>query len=248
MLLARRWSLDAANADGRKAYREAKLPLTETVYHYLPWQYACQVFESGRLRLSPVWSWPDPYEKLWCDHLFADPSSKIYGVRAYAMCWTHNNFDEPAWRMAAFQRSGPIVRLASTVGRLIEACASCLSTLPGKWFVGEVRYHQEQRLLDGIASLKAPSARPKEVASTAADFLCVKRNAFRFEHEVRLLYLERDVAERTEVYVPFDAANITDVLLSPHDAAQYDVLAAELARFGRTLRRSLILERPDLTV
>ena len=99
----------------RKVVRDTSLKDDAWLYHYLPWPYALVILKNRRLRLSPVQSWTDPYEKWWCRLLFEGPD-RLAGVIAYGLCFSTSAFDEPAWRMYGFGKNVPIVRIGCRVG------------------------------------------------------------------------------------------------------------------------------------
>jgi hypothetical protein len=113
------WQCYHCSKDGMKVMIDEFLPANLRVYHRLEWRYGRLIFENLRLRLSPVRDWVDPYEAWWCRELFSRPGSSLERVNAYALCWTQSNFDEPAWRMTGYGRREPIVRLRSSVRRLL---------------------------------------------------------------------------------------------------------------------------------
>lgn len=244
------WQTHFRGVRGAKVMRDARLPLSTSIYHRLEWRYARLIFENSRLRLSPLLDWPDPYEAWWCGELFGRPRTPLHGINAYALCWTMSKFDEPAWRMVGYGRSEPIVRLRCTVQSLLESARESLGAQPGSWYIGRVRYRRTSRLrllagrLDQCDSSSA-ERKLKDVGRTAASLLIRKRKAFRFEEEVRLIFLDQQGSPpKTEIFLPVDRAMITDVMTSPYATNQRARVAQELAIFGRKPRRSLVLSRP----
>jgi hypothetical protein len=64
------WRQIAHGSGGSKVVAAQPAEEFVVLYHYLPWEYAAGIMEHRRLRLSPVQSWQDPYEKWWCEQLF----------------------------------------------------------------------------------------------------------------------------------------------------------------------------------
>jgi len=245
------WRTHSSDAGGVKVMRDAKLALSTSIYHRLEWRYAKLIFENSRLRLSPLSDWPDPYEAWWCSELFGRPRTPLHGVNAYALCWTMSKFDEPAWRMVGYGRTEPIVRLRCTVNSLLESARASLGAQPGSWYIGRVRYRTTERLRSLAARLvggdgSSAERAHKDVGRTAASLLIRKRKAFRFEEEVRLIYLDQKGSlPKSEIFLPIDQAIITDVMTSPYAKDQRKRVAQELKVFGRRPRRSLVLARPS---
>ena len=182
------------------------------IYHLLPWPYAKTIFENKRLRLSPVISWDDPYEQWWCDRLFGPDNQPA--TNAYGMCWTTNTFDEPHWRMAAFRREGPIVRIRCDIGAVLRAGKNQAKKANGKLYLGKIRYCETKRLKKLAPGESGLGEKLQKQA--AAGLLLHKRNAFRFENEVRLLWLDDD-APANEFLIEIDPAKtISQVMTSPY--------------------------------
>jgi hypothetical protein len=235
------WTAHHRGAGGRKVMHDGTLKESERLYHMLPWPYALAIFENRRLRLSPVGDWDDPYEKSWCDLLFGR-SGALSGQRAYGLCWTTGIYDEPRWRMAAFRRTHPIVRIRCQVGPLLAACAATLTARAGSFYLGTVRYDRESSLLAEAHSVAAGAR--KEVTRTAASMLIRKRIAFAFEHEVRLLWLER-AAATDAIYVDIDPAALIDqVMISPYAAAEAPTIRAAFRVHGVPVKQSGVMRAP----
>jgi hypothetical protein len=178
------WRVCHRVAGGRKVLYDDSMRGTHSIYHFLPWPYAKAIFRNRRLRLSPVHSWSDPYEKWWCQLLFNHPG-KLSGVNAYGLCWTTSQYDEPAWRMAGYGRKEPIVRIRCCVETILAAGRSLIENKPGSLFLGTVHYARQKKLFN-LAQGVVTSAH-KEISLTASALLLQKRNAFRFAPCVRVV-------------------------------------------------------------
>lgn len=232
----RLWSLDG----GRKFSHDGQAH--KWLYHYLPWPYAMAIIEQDRLRLQPVQSWRDPYEKSWCEALFNQDSS-LAGVNAYGLCWTTSYFDEPMWRMAAFERSGPIVRVKCKPTALVQVGRKLIATLAGSLYLGTVKYRREKHL-DSLAN-SVTARETSEKSSVAAAMLLQKRSAFRFEREVRLLWLDRQPKVQC-IYLNIDPMTlISEVMISPYATDEQNSEMREyLRRRNINVVESLLMQPP----
>ena len=216
----------------------------EFLYHHSEWPYAKLVLANHRLRLSATSSWTDPYEKAWINILFNRPSSALNGAVAYGMCFTTSKFDEPSWRMHGFGRQQPMVRLKLRTACIIDAARASLSMQPGSWFLGSVRYRRTSDL-NSLAQTVIGD-KQKDVSRMAAEMLVHKRNAFKFENEVRLLFIApRDMPARDDILLSIDSTAIVQVMSSPHTSSvDCHRVEKELHELGRKLKRSGVLEGP----
>jgi hypothetical protein len=209
-----KWRRAHKSEAGGKLHWDQALAKVRWIYHFLPWSFALEIFNNRYLRLSLVRSWSDPYEQWWCQLLF-DQTGRLSNVAAHGLCWTTTKFDEPAWRMAAFNRSEPIVRIRCNLQAVLGATRREVASTPASAFIGAVSYKRQsdllrhaQRFSDGLT---------KQVSSAAAELLLMKRNAFRFEREVRLLWLDRVSTETNQRYIRIDPEHdISQVMLSPY--------------------------------
>ena len=202
---------------------------------------AIPILHNRKLRLSPVKCWTDPYEKWWSDRIRLSPNA-VPKMQSYGLCWTIARFDEPHWRMAAFQRSAPIVRIRSRVSSVLKACANPSISSLGSFFLGRVRYSPTKRL--EILANRYSSQDHSPDSSTAAGLLLHKRTSFRFEKEVRLLRLDHD-SERSAFFIPICAAGfIEQVMVSPYtDPDTANSIKESVRKLGIECKQSAILSR-----
>lgn len=230
-----RWSAQPRNAGGSKVLRDEELSPSASIHHYLEYPHALSIFADDRLRLTCPGGWTDPYEGRWWQGLFERPGP-LQATSAYALCWSRSRFDEPAWRMVGFGRTNTLVRIRCRVDSLLAAASALASQRPGSFFIGKVRYEHERVLQRRSDAQHGKEL--KEVTRAAANLLLRKRQAFRFEREVRALWLDGEPQNRG-LFLPIDAqATVTQVTCSPH--AHPDVQARiqqEFDRFGVTLSR-----------
>ena len=196
----------------RNVFVDDTLKMNGFIYHFLPWPHARPILENKKLRLSPIGSWDDPYEKWWCDRIFR--LGNLSTANAYGMCWTTNSFAEPSWRIAAFGRSDPIVRIRCNKRALLEAARNSANGTSGDFYFGKIRYCETKRV-EELASrnVRVPQDALVQIAAT---MLLYKRNAFKFENEVRLLWLDEGTP-RSEFFMDINLGDtISQVMTSPY--------------------------------
>jgi hypothetical protein len=208
-----RWRQEWRSPNGSKVFRDERLSASASVYHYLEYPHALSIFSEGRLRLANPLGWSDPYEQWWRKAVFGRPSP-LQQTSAYLLCWSQNRVDEPAWRMAAFQRATPIIRIRCRVRDILAAASALAEQRPGAFFTGKVCYEKEEALQRRAQSVQAGEL--KEATRAAANLLLRKRTAFRFEKEVRALWLDSE-PQNTALFLPVDAKSVVkQVMCSPH--------------------------------
>lgn len=223
---------------------DTALSMDTKIYHMLPWEFAHQQLAGRHLRLSPVQNWSDPFEKWWCDILFKQRGG-LFETNAYGQCWTTGKYDEPRWRMAAFGRSDPIVRMRTSVRSLLTAGRRLIETQSGSLYIGRVRYRREDLLLKRAAKVRAGET--KAVTRTAASMLHYKRKQFQFENEVRVVWLDK-APSRSEFLIKLEVATTIDQLMISPYAEKEEVreIRALGGKLGLDVKQSAILRPPKL--
>jgi hypothetical protein len=116
--------------------------------------------------------------------------------------------------MVGFQRTNPIIRIRCRVRDILTAASTLAEQRSGAFFTGKVCYEREEELRQRAKSVQAGEM--KEVTRAAANLLLRKRNAFRFEKEVRALWLDQE-PQNTALFLPIDAKSVVkQVMCSPH--------------------------------
>lgn len=195
---------------GRETWIHPDLPQSRFVYRYMDIAGAVATFNTRSFRMKPPRRWDDPYERWWCDQLFRS-GSHLVDAKAYGLCWTTRNRDEPFWRLYTCpdRPTVPAIRVRTTVGKLVERMNRLIETEVGKAYLGRVRYTSAAALHDTAARLVAS----KEVARSAAIGLHWKRSQFMIEREVRLLWVVTAPSELPYYGLPFDSATFIDQIM-----------------------------------
>jgi hypothetical protein len=208
-----RWKQESRTPEGSQVFRDDGLEAGASVYHYLEYPHAVSIFSEGRLRLANAINWSDPYEQGWCKAIFDRPGP-VRQTNAYVLCWSRSHYDEPAWRMAGFQRTNPILRIRCRVRDVLSAAGTLAQQRPGAFFMGKVSYEPEADLWKRANS--ARTGEVKEPTRAVANLLLRKRKAFRFEKEIRSLWLDSE-STKTALFVPIDPKTVVkQVMCSPY--------------------------------
>jgi hypothetical protein len=208
-----RWRQEARSPNGSRVFRDERLNASASVYHYLEYPHALSIFSEDRLRLANPSGWSDPYEQWWRKAIFDRPGP-LEQTSAYVLCWSRSQFDEPAWRMAGFQRTNPIIRIRCRVRDILAAASTLAQQRSGSFFTGKVCYETQEELQRRVQSLQAGEM--KEVTRAAANLLLRKRQALRFEKEVRTLWFDGE-PQNTALFLPIDAKSVVrQVMCSAH--------------------------------
>lgn len=197
----------------RGVFTHPDLPASTVLYRYMPLSMAELTLRGGAFWMRPPKSWDDPYERWWCNELFR-ADSKLRKAKAYGICWTSRNRDEPIWRIYTTPGSTePAIRFKTTAGKLIAWANAEVQAHHGKAFLGRVRYWPEEKLLDEAKTLRAGPA-TAQVARVAARALHLKRRQFKLEAETRLLWIETNDVQDDHRELPLEGL-VDQIMIGP---------------------------------
>jgi hypothetical protein len=194
---------------------------------------------SGHLFLPATSRWTDPYENLISrvGYSYLDDDKRIKQVflggnrfPTFGQCWTTIPESDALWRIYSevdkniglnssfFPYEG--VRLRTTPRKLVHCLADGMGAEnKDKCYLSAVKYFEEDELRQYVANAVG-TYREKAFAGISghADGLSLKREPFRHESEVRLLYIDADrkFEGKESVEVPIDVnAVIEEITLDP---------------------------------
>lgn len=250
------WKKVSNHGPGRGVYLQDGFNVSKPLYRYMSAVNFENTLRDSQLYMSNVSSWADPYERWWCDQLFRT-GSKLDGVHAYGLCWTRKTRDEPFWRLyqdrcshldsrgIPLAASLPPVRIRSTVSNLVALLSAEIDRIEASVFIGEVFYSPEAIIKSKAEFLRAGSS---DVIRDAASALNLKRLAFKFEQEVRVLWIDR-LEKRSAQIIDFDPTNLIDaVMIGPtldvDSGKRLKTMLVPLGMPAEKIKRSMIYCRP----
>lgn len=168
--------------------------LNKKIYRYVSFETLLSLIENRSNRLSKVTSWKtfDPYENVLFEVPIKSNNDIIHlselSRHYYAQCWSLEKESDVMWQLyrSRYINKGGAVKIESTIGDLLNSCSS-----EDFKFIGKVDYLK-------ISGLKKYSKKLREsfedvlmsdggTGKAIARQLLIKRFAYRFEREIRLL-------------------------------------------------------------
>lgn len=131
------------------------------------------LFEQNKNVLVKPGRWKDPFEN------FIVESKNVY-----AQCWTLHKASDALWRI--YSPHSDAIRVKSRVGTLVAGLRGAVNDR-SRIFIGMVRYLTRDEITTFARSLN-DQAKPFS-SETVANALLVKKKAFEYEGEVRLIYV-----------------------------------------------------------
>ncbi len=162
------------------------------IYRVLSVDVLLEMFEKGENTLSKPKVWDDPFEKF----LFNAPRKLDDGTqyksplrdRAYGQCWSLNIESDAMWRIYAPNKNG--VKIQSTTKKLLKSIKGSNVPYPHtSCYIGAVDYSSKE-MINKIISDVENESNEFQGSIGQANSLLIKRKAFKYEEEVRLIYLD----------------------------------------------------------
>lgn len=185
-----------------------KIDQDTKIYKILKRDYFFELFEDKKNALVLPSSWQDPFENVILKAEVRTARGEIgkfsFHDDVYGQCWTLDTASDAMWQIYSDKKNA--VRVRTTVGRLIDS----LHAAHGNWahatcFIGKIQYMGEGQLKKFAQTIFKDGIMPEAIARS----LLVKRNAYKHEREVRLIYIKRDKTKHADGVCKYD--------IDPHD-------------------------------
>src|SRR5579864_1615343 len=232
------------------------------IYRVFSGERLLEMFRDNNLSLVVPAKWDDPFEN------FLAKCRAEYGAynnvdisrlfrNFYGQCWTLNNETDAMWRIYSLHKDG--ARVSTTVGRLLRSIlVESDPYLSMAYYIGSVGYRTEEQIRDTFENQEnATAVAFDQTGRNQARMLFLKREEFRHEREVRLLYRwwEHDTGEQRLEEVRQVAiepsALFDDVLFDPRlDETTLPTRTSELRTLGfaNHIGQSTLYKVPNLRI
>lgn len=228
-----------------------KFEMESKVYRVIPVFRLLELLKTKQNVLVRPKLWDDPFENYILKATATLPSGEKgrFGFRdeLYGQCWTLDRESDAMWRIYSSDKSS--VRIRSRINLLFKSLYSEVDDLPGlSVFVGKVKYESQKSMIKKLADVSDvldPSGRG--VAST----LLMKREEFRHEKEVRLIFNNISDSKHGDIFhYKFDPLQLIDeITFDPRmnddlvDAFEHYLLDLN---FTRKINKSPLYQLPKL--
>ncbi|WP_287183506.1 DUF2971 domain-containing protein [Mesorhizobium sp.] len=202
-----------------------------------------ELVSTGKNPLVKPRLWDDPFENFFLNSEISDPSGDNISIEGLAedwhgQCWTLNEDTDAMWRIYSHDKDG--IKVRTTIRKLFDSFYDDTETFASlKFLIGKVQYRKEAEIAAFMGSTSFSDIAFGGQAIGFARLLCVKREAFEHEREVRLLFQDTNPkrSDGKAVLFDFDVNAICDeVMVDPRlDDAQVSALTAEIQAAGCTL-------------
>lgn len=203
--------------------------------------------------------WDDPFENFMLAHtLVRTPDGELGTLEPlaadwYGQCWTATADSDAMWRIYSASHAG--IKATARLGDLLDGLAASVHLSAGlQAFAGRVEYYDQRAIAAHMSSLTFTDLALGGNNDHFAELLCVKREAFSHEDEIRLLYCDADPQQGNgTVYTYALDANavLASVEIDPRTTpAAAAAIVANLRVAGLTVpaTRSTLYDAPSFTI
>ena len=172
------------------------LNLDTRIYRIFTFERFKELITSNELVLVNPEKWDDPFENFFLKANAYDSEGNIVdfsNIRKmwYGQCWTLNEDTDAMWRIYSPNKNG--VRISTTARKLFNAIYDENDKFASlKYFIGKVNYATKDELNTFMNENSFWDIASGGRSDGFAKLLCIKREAFQHENEVRILINESD--------------------------------------------------------
>jgi hypothetical protein len=223
----------------------------QKVYRIFPLKRFEEILSSQELVLVRPSMWDDPFENFFLSVNVLDTNGKLGSLQSikdswYGQCWTTNADTDAMWRIYSPNKDG--VRVSTTVGKLFNAIYDQNDEWASlKYFIVKVEYKTKQEISTFMQNTSFWNVAIGGQNDGFAKLLCVKREAFDHENEVRVLVsktpdeMEKNNSCIYQIKIDFEKL-FDDICLDPRlSDSEYQKL-----RCGLISKTKLSISQSDL--
>jgi len=174
--------------------------------------------------------WWDPVEEFWATQRYSI-EQELKRKSAFGSCWTVGQKNDALWQI--YSRKAPAIRVRTSAAKLVTAIEHAPELASGKIFAGRVAYLSDKEMINRAARLSSAAAN-KDSSRHLAKGMMMKREAYGFEDELRLVWIKSGLSRKKSVAVKIDPRLLFDqIRIDPRlDPAVAEAVASVLSRLS----------------
>ena len=210
------------------------------IYRIFEKKWFIELLRTQKNGLVPTSRWDDPFENcfLKCKGVTTEGvevSFKSIHDSWFGQCWTLKHESDAMWRIYSKKKSG--LRVSTTIRKLFNSFYDSTDQFAAlKFAIRKISYKPRSDIETLLASTSFAGRTMGGQIHGIAETLCIKRQEFSHEEEVRLLFqdAEKKFVGRPVALIPLNTASvIDDVLLDPRIGSRtVKTIARELIKAG----------------
>ncbi|MGJ3440663.1 DUF2971 domain-containing protein [Pseudomonas sp. Je.1.5.c] len=230
--------------------------LKKYVYRTIPYERLVELFTTAKNTLVKPILWEDTFENFTLkSKLINEAGQEIeYDIhnRMYGQCWTLENSSDAMWRIYSSNKRS--VRIRTTMEQLLDSL--CIATIDRKHCehcIGKVEYLAESKLTK--KAKETFTLHGRITFGKLFSSLLLKRNAFRHENEIRLIFCDWSAEAGKDALFKYDIEPnqlISQIMIDPRVSYDDFLTLKEKIRqdtgFKGEIKRSLLYRLPETLI
>ena len=249
----------------KEEFMEQKL-----LYKYMPLEQALMTLDGCYLWFANPTTWKDPFEKRFIDAKYMDGNHErnfLWKNRIFCICMTQTMVSEAAWQVYAQGKIGVQFRIYR------DALLKELKAMEKDYnvYIGKAEYMKTDDIRRDLSKVpfNPPQTTGVNTYNYAARLLMLKRVAFQYEDEVRILLVSKDTKNtgyRKGVKMAYQCENtdlILRIVLDPNlEKMTYEMIKERLedkykfvsynkpddTKFNRVIQSAIYKDKDNLVI
>ena len=195
--------------------KEADFLASKLLYKHIPLENALRTLKSKSLWFSNPATWTDPFEKRFLEAKYTKGGKEkpfTWPGRVFCTCMTQTQSSEAYWN--AYSRGEIVIELRIVREKLLEELMK--QSTKFDIFIGKVEYMKTADIKK-VELKDIPFDPPLKVAWNTPEFAArlflLKRTAFQYEDEIRIILLKKNKTQEAGIALKFTCDN-TDLIRS----------------------------------
>lgn len=177
--------------------KKGRSSVVPSLYKYMPLEYGLKTLDDGQLWFANPILWTDPFESRFVRALYPNNQPFPWKNRVFCTCFTTSVSSEAHWLIHAGKEMGIKLSLDR------ENFVMLLRTLPDDWniYIGKAEYMKTSNIeFLSICDIpfKEPVPSTNDINNLCARLLMLKRNAFRYENEIRVVIVQGETLQNNQ--------------------------------------------------
>lgn len=208
------------------------------------------MLESKKLTLRRPHLWDDPFENILRRAIVRLKNGTDFDFESlmncfYGQCWTLEEESDAMWRLYTPCRNG--IKIKATVRKLLEAVYDSNKSNPDrKFFIGKVCYSTDNDIHSVLQDITSKNFVTDPTFRSQTRTLLIKPNAYKYEKEVRLIYVPESNISENEQFFQIETNELIEEIVfdSRMERSLYDYYSRRIRSLGYSgaVRKSILYE------
>lgn len=223
---------------------------TKLLYKYMPLEYALTTLNNKTLWFANPAIWSDPFEKRFLEATYNRGGRNTvfpWKDRTFCICMTQTMTSEAHWNTYSKDAIGISFRINKE-----ELVNQLENLIDWNVYIGKVEYMKTADIKKNLSQIPFKTPMPKyRSREFFVRLLLLKRVAFEYENEIRVIIVKKNKTQEKGISVPFNCNNtdlIHSIMLDPRLGDEVTKMLKEVFVQKYSFTPFVINDRPKYRV